>query len=705
MTGVGTGMTRRRFLGVSGAGIFLTFLYDELPGVARAALAAEGTPTDFNAFLRIAADGRVTCTVGKVEMGQGVVTSLKMMLADELDVAFEATDIVMGDTALCPWDRGTWGSLSTRTFGPALRAAGAEARQVLLELAAERLHVPVDRLTVTNGVISDGTSRHVSYGQLARGQRIERHATGQVALKKPSQFKIIGTPRRREDARAKVTGAAHYAGDVRVPGMLYARVLRPPAHGAELGRVDLAGVAQVKGARVVRDGDFIAVLHAVPELADRALTRIQAEFRKPASTLDAETIFDHLVQVAPAGTVVAEGGDLAAGAKASTAVVEQTYWNDYVAHAPMEPHTALARFEGSKVTVWASTQNPFGLREEIASLLGAPEANVRVVTPFLGGGFGGKSRNQQALEAVRCAKLAGAPVQVAWTRKEEFFFDSFRPAAIVKVRSGVAADGRLALWDYQVFWAGDRGAAQFYAIPNHRTLARGSGFDPKTGAHPFAVGPWRAPANNTNTIARESQVDLMAERAGMDPVELRRKNLVDPKLRRVLDLAAEKFGWRPRKRPAGDGTGWGVALGTDAGTLVATCAEVKVERATGAVRAQRVVCVQDMGLVVNPAGAAIQAEGGITMGLGYTLRESVQFKGGEVLDENFDTYHLPRFSWVPRIEAHFVDDPEAPPQGGGEPAIITVGAAVANAVYDAIGARVYRLPMTPERIRQVLASR
>src|SRR5262249_12391139 len=263
----------------------------------------------------------------------------------------------------------------------------------------------------------------------------------------------------------------------RVPGMLYAKIVRPPAHGAELVTVDVSGVAEVKGARVVRDGDLIAVLAASPELADAALSRVKPVFRKPASTLDRDTIVQHLLDVAPEGNVVAEGGNLRDGAKASTAVVEQTYWNDYVAHAPMEPHTALARFEGSKVTVWASTQNPFGLQEEVARLLDTPETNVHVITPFVGGGFGGKSRNQQALEAVRCAKLAGAPVQVAWTRKEEFFYDSFRPAAIVNVRSGVAADGRLLLWDYQVFWAGERGAAQFYDIPHHRTRSRGSGFD------------------------------------------------------------------------------------------------------------------------------------------------------------------------------------------------------------------------------------
>ncbi len=184
---------------------------------------------------------------------------------------------------------------------------------------------------------------------------------------------------------------------------------------------------------------------------------------------------------------------------------------------------------------------------------------MHVVTPFVGGGFGGKSRNLHALEAVRCAKLAGVPVQVAWTRQEEFFYDSFRPAAILKIKSGVAADGRLALWDYQVFWAGDRGAAQFYTVPHHRTLSRGSGFGGQAGAHPFAVGPWRAPANNTNTFARETQIDLMAERARMDPVDFRRKNLADTKMQRVLDAAAEKFGWKPRKRPSGGGAGWGVS--------------------------------------------------------------------------------------------------------------------------------------------------
>jgi CO/xanthine dehydrogenase Mo-binding subunit len=757
------GLSRRGFLKVTGAGIFLSFVVDSLPGIARSAMAAEKTvPTDFNAFLRIAEDGRVTCYVGKVEYGQGVNTSLRMMLADELDVAFESTDIVMGDTAVCPWDRGTWGSLTTRVFGPSLRAAGAEARQVLIELTSKRLQVPVDRLTVEKGMVFDRTnpSKRVGYGELARGKRIERHATGKVEVKKPSEFKIMGTSRRRDDGLVKVTGAAKYAGDIRVPGMLYARVLRPPAHGAELTNVDVSGVAQVKGARVVRDGDFIAVVAALPELAELGRLKIKAEFKKPASTLDQDTIFDHLVKVAPEGSVVAEGGNLKAGAKASSAVVEQTYYNDYVAHAPMEPHTALARFEGPprvnaprgpasepgpprvndprgpasepgpprvndprgpasepgpprvndprgpasesgpEVTVWASTQNPFGLQEEIAKTFHIDEASVHVITPFVGGGFGGKSRNLQALEAVRCAKLAGAPVQVAWTREEEFFYDSFRPAAVVKIKSGVAKDGRLALWDYQVFWAGDRGAAQFYSVADHRTVSSGGR---EAGAHPFAVGPWRAPANNTNTFARESQIDIMAERARMDPVDFRRKNLTDTNMRRVLDAAADKFGWKPRKHPSGGGTGRGVALGTDAGTLVAMCAEVSVDRATGEVRVQRVVCAQDMGLVVNPAGATIQTEGGITMGLGYALREGLRFKGGEVLDDNFDTYHIPRFSWVPRIESVLIDNKEAPPQGGGEPAIIAVGAAVANAVYDAIGARLYRLPMTPERIKVALS--
>jgi isoquinoline 1-oxidoreductase len=366
----------------------------------------------------------------------------------------------------------------------------------------------------------------------------------------------------------------------------------------------------------------------------------------------------------------------------------------------METHAALAKVAGDKATIWASTQNPFGAQREIAEAIGLPPQNVRLITPFVGGGFGGKTRNTQAVEAARLSKAVGKPVQVMWSRAEEFFYDTFRPAAIVKVSSGVDGTGKMVLWDYDVLYAGERGAKQFYDVANYRTVARPSGWQGPTGAHPFATGAWRAPGNNTNTFARESQIDIMAAAAGMDPVEFRLKNLSDPKMIRVLKAAAERFDWTAAKAPSK--RGYGVACGMDAGTYVATMVEADVDAKKGTVQVKRVVCAQDMGLVVNPNGARMQVEGGSTMGLGYALTEEVRFKGGKVLDTNFDTYELPRFSWVPKIETVLIDAKDSPPQGGGEPAIIVMGAVVANAIYDRTGARLFQLPMTPERVLAAL---
>ncbi len=700
-------MTRRDVLQLLGGGIIVLFTAGDVIAQRprRRGWPGEEAAQDFNAFLRIGEDGRVTCFTGKIEMGQGVVTSLAQMLAEELDVSLDTVDMVMGDTDLCPWDMGTFGSLTTRTFGPALRAAGAEARRVLLELASEQLGTPVGALAVEDGVVFDPSrsAKRVSYAELSQGKRIERHLEEPPPIKTPGEFKVIGRPTARRDALAKVTGAATFAGDIRPPGMIYAKILRPPAHGAKLVDVDVSGVSEVRGAEVVRDGDLVAVLHEHPDQAEKALSKVRARFDTPAPGVDHESIFDHLLKVAPEGEDVSRGGDLSSGEARAAEVFETTYLDGYVAHAPIEPHTAVVRIEGRKATVWASTQTPFRAKDEVAEALGFPPEDVRVITPFVGGGFGGKTRNLQVVEAARVAKLAGKPVQVAWSRAEEFFEDSFRPAAVVKIRSGVTAGGDIAFWDYHVYFAGARGSEHFYNIADHATVAHGSGWGGTPRSHPFATGAWRAPANNTNTFARESQIDIMAAAAGIDPVEFRLRHLRDEKMRGVLRAAAAKFGWTPARPPSG--RGHGVALGIDSGTRVATTAAVEVEQRTGAVQVRRVVCAQDMGLVVNPRGARIQMEGCITMGLGYALTEEVRFRGGEILDRNFDTYEIPRFSWLPEIETVFVEDKNDAPQGGGEPAIITMGGAVANAICDAAGARVLRMPMSPDRILAALKQR
>jgi isoquinoline 1-oxidoreductase len=378
--------------------------------------------------------------------------------------------------------------------------------------------------------------------------------------------------------------------------------------------------------------------------------------------------------------------------------LEATYLNAYVAHAPMETHTALARLEGGRMTLWASTQSPFGLRREAAELLSVSPDKVHVITPYLGGGFGAKSHHGQALEAARLARGVKRPVQVTWSRGEEFFYDTFRPAAIVKIRSGVDKKGRVAYWDYDVYYAGERGAPHFYEFADHRTTVYGAGWSAPPGSHPFATGAWRAPGNNTNTFARESQIDMMATAAKVDPVEFRLRHLGEKRLTAALKAAAQRFGWKAAPQPSG--RGFGVACGTDAGTFVATMAEVAVEP-NGEVKVKRIVCAQDMGLVVNPEGAKIQTEGGITMGLGYALTEEIHFNGGAISDTNFDTYEIPRFSDTPQIDALFLDS-VLPSQGGGEPAIIAVGAVIANAIFDATGARLYQLPMTASRVKEAV---
>jgi len=699
-------LDRRRFLQLLGGGIIVCFSVPD-SGAGQEGERRHGMgqqlPQDFNAFLRIGEDGRISGFTGKVEYGQGIITSMGQILAEELDVTLESVDMVMGDTDLCPWDMGTFGTMSTRFFGPALRAAAAEARAVLIELAAEQLQVPKDRLRTKAGIVyEEAGQKRVSYAELAKGQKILSHVKG-VAPKALSEDTLIGKSVLRRDATAKVTGQAKYAGDIRVPGLLHARILRPPVHGAELTRADTTGAREIEGVQIVEEGDMIAVLHPYPDMAERALAKIESQFDRPAPRVDDKTIFDHLLKVAPEGQTVAQGGNLAEGRDAAHYVLDRTYLNSYVSHAPIETHSALAKIEGNELTLWASTQTPFALKDAAASLLGFSGQNVRVITPFIGGAFGGKSNNQQALEAVKLAKLTGKPVQVVWSRAEEFFYDTFRPAALVKIQAGATETGLITFWDYGVYFAGERGAPQFYNIPNHRTTTFGSGWTAAPDSHPFATGPWRAPGNNTNTYARESHIDMLAAKVGMDPVEFRLKNLTDTRMQRVLEAAVKKFGWSPAKLPSK--RGYGVACGTDAGTYVAHMAEVAVDMNTGSVVVKRIVSAQEMGLCVNPEGARLQMEGGITMGLGYTLSEEVHFNGGEILDANFDTYTIPRFSWLPQIETVILDAKDSPFQGGGEPPIICMGAVIANAVFDATGARLLQLPMTPERIKKALSTR
>jgi nicotinate dehydrogenase subunit B len=702
-------VTRREFLKLAGAGVFVFFFHGRSLGQQEQeghTVYRRQAPADFNAFLHIGEDGTVTCFTGKIEMGQGIMTSLAQMLAEELDVPLENVQMVMGDTDLCPWDMGTFGSLSTRSFGPTLVAAAAEAKAVLVQLGSEALGVPVSRLRTRAGYVIEGAhpERKIAYSALTRGKRIVRHLDTAPGFKPVSSYTIVGKPASRTDAYEKVTGQARFAGDIRLPGMLYAAVLRPPAHGAKLVAADTTAAESIRGVKIIRNGDLIAALHENVEQAQDAVRRIKARYESGGLEADDKTIFRHLLDAAPPGQVLARGGSIETGRGLADRIFEETYLNSYVAHAPIETHTATAHIQNGRATVWASTQSPFPAQNAVAEVLGLPADRVRVITPFVGGGFGGKTRNRQVVEAAFLAKSTGRPVQVMWSREEEFFYDSFRPAAVVTISSGIQSTGRIAFWDYSVYFAGDRGAAQFYEIPHHRTYSTGFSYGGGSrGYHPFDTGPWRAPGANTNAFAMESQIDMMAAHTGMDPLAFRLNNLKNERMIRVLKAAAERFGWVSSKAPSGRGQG--VACATDAGSYVAHMAEVEVDPADGRVRVNRVVCAQDMGLVINPEGARQQIEGCIIMGLGYALTEEIHFQDGKLFDLNFDSYEIPRFTWLPKIETVLIDNQGLAPQGCGEPAIVCMGAVIANAVYDACGARLRQLPMTPDRVREAVRKR
>jgi len=702
MSQSGSPIQRRDFMKLLGSGIYILFSTGDLLFGQQRGFQFRQYPEDFNAYLRIAENGMVTCYTGKIEMGQGIIASLAQMLAEELEVPYRSIHMVMGDTKLCPWDGGTNGSRTTKYFGPALRAAGAEAREVLIELAAEHLGLSADQLAAENGSVYDkkNPSQKISYGFLAKGKTIERHLKQKPSLREADDFKVCGTSLPRVDARDKVLGRAEFAGDIRLPGMLYGKVLRPPSHDAKFLKADIGAAEKVEGIRVFEEGDFIGVVHPLPDMAEKAVGLIQADYEIPEATVNEKTIHEKILDTPARDNQVENKGDLEQGQKISVQKFDATYFTSYVAHAPIETHSALAHVEGDTATVWVGTQRPFGANSTIGSAVGIPADNIRIITPFVGGGFGGKSSVNQAVQAARLSKLAGSPVQVVWTREEEFYYDTFMPAAAVKIESGLDGAGRISFWDYHTFFAGERSSQNIYDVQNVRTITRGRGFG-GDGPHPFGTGAWRGPGSNTNIFARESHIDVMAAAAGVDPLEFRLNNLTDERMVRVVRAAADRYGWEPAKAPSGRGVGF-VCLDY-LGTYVAAVAKIRVDRTSGRVRVERIVYAQDMGPVINPEGARMQIEGALTMGLGYCLSEEIHFKGGRILDLGFASYKIPRFSWAPeKIETVLVENHDIDPSGCGEPPIVGTGALIANAIYDATEVRMNRLPITPDLLKERL---
>lgn len=658
---------------------------------ARVAYANTEPATEEATWLIVHANGSVTAFAGKVEYGQGIRSGLALEVAEELRVPLTDVDVLLGDTGLVPWDMGTFGSQSTARVGLQLRKAAASAREALLELAADVLDLPASELRCRDGHVhaaGDG-GRPVSYGELLAGRQIVSPLDEGVALTAAADFTVMGRPAQRIDGHARVTGAARFSQDVILDDMLFAAVLRPPSHGAQLVDVDLSIAERMPGVTsVVHDGDLIAVFAGTDEDAERALGVVQATWSESSPQPSHIDLPESLLRTAKDGFVTQEAGSLADGFRVAGSILETTYYAPFVSNAPMEPRAAVAQWEGDRLTVWAGTQRPFGIRAELAHHFGLDETSVRVIAPEIGGGFGSKSPYPIALEAARLARHAGRPVRVSYTRADEMMWATFRPAALIQIKSGFTSDGKIVAWESSGYHAGDRpylgrrGSETPYDTPHVLVTAY-------TSDSPLPTGSYRSLGGAANHFARESHVDEIATAVGLDPVELRLRNLSHPRFRRVLEASAERFGWKSAAAPST--RGFGAAIGLDVGSYVAMCLEVQVQGSE--VRVLRVAAAFDCGLTVNPDGAANQVEGSIVMGMGTALYEAIDFRGGRVLNAGFTRYRVPRITDAPDIDVLLVGDADTPSTGAGEPGIVPVAAAIANAVFDVTGQRVRELPI------------
>ena len=684
------GVDRRGFVKLLGGGL-LVCLYVPKVSAQESGRGAGGRdlPKEIAAWLHIGRDGGVTVFTGKVEMGQNIRTSLAQQVAEELRVPVDAIRMVMGDTDRTPWDAGTFGSRTTPTMGRQLREVAATAREQLIDLAAERWKVNRETLAAVEGRVGDAAGRRtLSYGELTSGENLVRAVAAEPPVTPSAEWKIAGKPVPKVDGRDFVTGRHAYTSDLVRPGMLYGRVMRPAGFQATFASLDTSEAEKIAGARIVRDGDFVGVVAPDAWSAEQALAALKAKWNVPPHPSNKE-LFEYLKKneesgERSAGRVVGSVQEAMAAAEIRLA---RTYTVEYIAHAPLETRAAVAEWSGGKLTVWTGTQRPFAVREELAEAFRMPPDRVRVQVPDTGSAYGGKHTGDAAVEAARLAKAAGKPVKVVWTREEEFTWAYFRPAGVLEVSSGARRDGLVTAWEFHNYNSGPAAIATPYAIANQKIQ-----FHPVRS--PLRQGSYRALAATANHFARETHMDELAHAASVDPLELRFKNLADPRLKAVFQAAADKFGWGRQKAAAG--RGFGIAGGVEKGGYVATCAEVEVDDSLRRVRIRRVVEAFECGAVVNPGGIRNQVEGAVVQAIGGALFEAVRFENGRIVNPHFSQYRVPRMTDVPQMEIVILDRPDLPSMGAGETPIVGLAPAVGNAIFAATGVRLRSLPLAPD---------
>jgi len=746
------GLSRRALLQAAGA-LIVTF---SLPSAGRAQtprigedepvlpgqVAAPGQtipPGQIDAWLAIAPDSGVTLYTGKVELGTGVATALAQIVAEELDVAVRRITVVQGDTARTPDQGITAGSKTIQRGASIIRQAAADARYTLRLLASVRLSTSVDQLATADGVVSviDDPSRRATYGELVGGRRFSRPVTRDFQTKPRAAYTVVGAPVPRLDIPAKVAGTHVYVQDLRVPGMLHGRVVRPQAVGAGVAAVDEGSVRELPGVvRVVREGDFVGVVCEREEQAITAARALKVTWRGGARLPAMAALHDALVQSPSTPRVLVNRGDVEGALKRAAAPLDREYRWPYQMHASIGPSCGVADVRKDGATVWTASQGVFDLRGALAGLLGLPAERIRAIFVEGSGCYGHNGADDAAADAAILSRAVGRPVRVQWMRHDEHGHEPKGPAMVMRVRGALDADRHVAAWDYAVWTpthtrrpagragnllageetgaleavtrvsGGDRNAQHGYAFPSNRVVVH------ELDRSPLRVSALRGLGAPANTFANESFVDELAAAAGADPVEFRLRHLGDPRAVAVIRAAARAAGWTPRPAPAPGARSGGPAVGRgiaycqyeNENAYVAAVVEVEVSRDRGAIRVRRVAVAHDCGLVVNPDGVRNQIEGNVLQAISRTLKEAVQFDAGGVTSLDWSAYPILTFAEAPdAVEIVLVDPGDKPPVGAGEPATCPIPAAIANAVFDATGVRLRTVPFTAERVREELA--
>jgi nicotinate dehydrogenase subunit B len=736
-------LDRRRVLVGSGAlivsfSLTSAFAQDSAAPPAAPAPKPPGSLKDapfLDSWIRIDADGGITVFTGKAELGQGFRTAAQQIAAEELDVAFESLKVITADTRLTANEGYTSGSHSMQDSGTAIQNAAAQVRELLIAEAARRLEQPMENFRTKNGAVISSDGKRLSYGELVATDMLHVQAQPKSKLKDPATYKVMGQPVQRVDIPAKVTGGAAYVQDMRPPGMVHARIVRPPSYGAEITDCDMAAVEKMPEViKVVRDGNFLAVVAAKEFPAIKAMKALAAATKwRETAQLPKQDDLPRVLTSLPSQTttIFQQSNPSAVGAK----TIEATYTRPYQSHGSIGPSCAIAQSVDGAMTVWTHTQGVYPDRAAIAEMLRVPPASVRLIHVEGSGCYGHNGADDAAADAALIARaLPGVPVRVQWMREQEQSWEPFGPAMVTKLKASLDGNGAIADWNFEV-WSnthsmrpggagsllaaqhmaqpfavpapkplplpeggGDRNAIPIYKFPNAQVVHH---FIP---AMPLRISAMRALGAYHNVFSIESFMDELARAAGADPVEFRLKHLEDPRGRDVITTAAQRFGWQKGERaPQDHGFGFAFARYKNLAAYCAIATEIEVNPETGRPRLVRAVAAVDSGQVVNPDGLINQIEGAIVQSMSWTLYESVSFDDVRITSVDWQTYPILRFGAVPdSIDVHIINRPGLPFLGSGETGQGPAAASIANAIANATGKRLRDLPLTRKRIKDAI---